>query len=454
VPDSPEQLTDRILSSVLRITVRPDQKTDAFGNKLTFLPGVKAELESDGKSLLLGVETLDTAIIEAGSHTPDGKPFGYLLASFKRIMRAFRTSKHGDPVDIRNEVLKEAKRMCFSYCIFAATMPYMFDAEETERNVLADYFLKDPDSDGGICPDFLTEAMLRWPGEDDAIKNLLVGAVEQISADLSKMTMNDNYKPSMLALRTCSLYPTLLDALTQSSKFLPADVPIERFEYESILGPFFSLSPLHPNVALSYFMGSEVQGQSYVTNNQNAVRLTLRTHQDELLEITNRIVKSGKGQRERMLDWFAHVINKNHKRRATWRDDKIISTDGFMVNITTILDRLCEPFMDHTFSKVDRIDVNYLRRNPRVEINDETKINADQKASDEFYATTVDGESNFISEVFFLTVAAHHYGTEALHAYLTKLEREVKHFEKEVAKMELQRARYATVSTPLSDEHL
>lgn len=52
----------------------------------------------------------------------------------------------------------------------------------------------DPDGDGGICHDFLTEAISRFP-EDDTVEGALVGAVEDLSRQLSKMTMNDDYKP-------------------------------------------------------------------------------------------------------------------------------------------------------------------------------------------------------------------------------------------------------------------
>lgn len=104
--------------------------------------------------------------------------------------------------------------------------------------------------------------------------------------------------------------------------------------------------------------------------------------------------------------------------------------------------------MDATFSKIDRIDVDYLRRSPRVQIQDETKINADQKTSDEFYAHKAEGTSNFITEIFFLTVAAHHYGIEAANSKLSNLQRELKHLEKQVANFETERHKFAHVSSP------
>lgn len=193
------------------------------------------------------------------------------------------------------------------------------------------------------------------------------------------------------------------------------------------------------------FLGTTGQPENIVHNVQNSQRIALKTHQDELFDVVNVMIKGSKTTRERILDWFALVVNSNHKRRALQVDWASVSSDGFMVNITTVLDRLCEPFMDATFSKVHRIEVEYLRRSPRVNIKDETKINADQSASDEFYSQQVEGTSNFISEVFFLTVAAHHYGTEAANTQLSNKERSVRQFEKEIARMEAERPKFIHV---------
>lgn len=115
------------------------------------------------------------------------------------------------------------------------------------------------------------------------------------------------------------------------------------------------------------------------------------------------------------------------------------------MNITVVLDGLCDPFMDATFSKVSRIEADYLRRAPRIEIKDETKLNADQNASDAYYETTASGTSNFISEVFFLTLAAHHYGSEATNAMLKNLDKDIKHFQKQMVEIEAERQKVLNV---------
>jgi len=98
--------------------------------------------------------------------------------------------------------------------------------------------------------------------------------------------------------------------------------------------------------------------------------------------------------------------------------------------------------MDATFSKVNRIEPDYFKRSPRVNIQDDTKINADQKTADAFYGQGAQGSSNFISEVFFLTVAAHHYGTGATISKQTDVGRQQRHTERQLAGFEAQRNNY------------
>jgi ubiquitin conjugation factor E4 B len=73
-------------------------------------------------------------------------------------------------------------------------------------------------------------------------------------------------------------------------------------------------------------------------------------------------------------------------------------------------------------------------------MKDETKINADQHASDAFYSQKAEGASNFITEVFFLTVAAHHYGSESLTSKLEQLERDIRRMESMITKYEAERS--------------
>jgi ubiquitin conjugation factor E4 B len=244
------------------------------------------------------------------------------------------------------------------------------------------------------------------------------------------------------ALTAFSKFPALLNGLVDDSMFVSGKVAAPDIEKQTLLGPFFRISPLQIEVTRVYFAAPRTMESSRVKGSQEALQITLAAHQTDLKNVVNAIIRASPEARNRTLDWFASIMNANHKRRAIQVDPKEVASDGFMMNVTVILDHLCEPFMDTTYSKIDRIDVDYFRRSPRVDIKDETKLNADQEQSDAFYAHKVEGASNFISEVFFLTLAAHHYGSEATNSKMTSLDRDIKYYEKNIVMMEAERAKF------------
>lgn len=317
------------MSQIFRLSLKPEVTRDLHGNALHPLPGLKQDLEDQNEPLLLKTALLDQALTEAASNLNSQTPLDYLLTCWKRVSKSFRTLRSNDIETPKFAIIKEARRLCMSYCIFAVTMPEMFGLDSTSENNLVRHLLVEPESDTGLCIDFLTEAVARFE-EDDTIKDALVGAAEQLSSHLSRMTMNDNYRPYVNGMKSLVHFPELVEAMTESPNFVSKSVAAQDIETRTTLGPFFRISALQTEVARSYFYDPTADKTSI----QHALRQTLHTLQEDLFLITNAIVKAGKGPREKILDWFALCNNANHKRRATRVDPKITSSDGFMINIT------------------------------------------------------------------------------------------------------------------------
>ncbi|KAN0085292.1 Ubiquitin elongating factor core domain containing protein [Elaphomyces granulatus] len=436
-----EAFEDRTLGALFKISLREDRQQDIHGQPLVYLPGIKDDLKEQEQGPRIEVGILDQALLEAVSNLGHQKPLDYLLPCWKRVQRlykGFRKSREDDP---KFTIVREARRLCVSYCIFAITLPDIFGLEPSDRSPLKPYLLLDTEDDSGIDFDLLSEFVKRFD-EDEAVKLAFIAAVEEMSDDLATMTINDDYKPYVSALRNLVHHAAIASALTESDRFNASQMPAI-FEQVTLLGPWFHLSPLQANVTTTYFSSPKTRDQAFILNSQRSLRMTQQMLSSDLLDVINHLIRASKDAREKVLDWFATALNINHKRRAMQVDSKTVSSDGFMFNLTTCLDQLCEPFMDAAFTKIDKIDLNYLHRNPRVDLRDETKINADKQASDEFYSKTVDGTSHFISEIFFLTVAAHHYGSESLTSKLEQLEKDLRHMESTINKFELERHKWA-----------
>lgn len=436
-----EEFEDRTLRSLFRLTLDPARTEDVHGHQLHLVGGLRQELEDEGKPIMLTTETLEQAIMEAGSALAKTPPLDWLLASWKRLSRLNKGFKERSPTNLKWVIVQEARRLCMSWCIFAITTPEIFGLETEGRKELADRLLLDPEDDSGLCHDFLIELSSRVV-DDESVKELFAGAVENLSIRLATLTMDSEYRSYTSLLRNLVRYKPLALAITESPMFVDERIPAAELEVKTLLGPYFQISPLQANVTKQYFSSPKTMEEGQAREAQRSLRLTLQAHQNELFDIINELIRVSTSAREKVLDWFALVVNSNHKRRALRVDKSTVSSDGFMINITTCLDQLCEPFMDATFSKINKIEVQYLQRHPHVSMKDETKINADQQTSDAFHDGTVEGKNNFISEIFFLTAAAHHYGTEAAHSMLRELEKDLKHMQKQLDQFETDRHKY------------
>ncbi|KAI9367997.1 ubiquitin elongating factor core-domain-containing protein [Aspergillus egyptiacus] len=443
--DTLEAFEDRTLSAVFKLTLAEDRRKDIHGQRLTYLPGVRSELQEQNRSLRIDTTVLDQALLEAASNQPNGKPLDYLLPCWKRVAKLHKGFRRAGDKDPKFQVICEARRLCMSYCVFALTMPEMFGLDPSGRSPIKPYLLLDPEDDKGVDLDFLNEAVKRFE-EDESIKPAFIAAVEEMSRELSSMSIGDDYKPYVTALRNLVRHAAIAAAITESSIFNASRDPA-RFEKETLLGPWLRLSPLQGSSTMSFFASPKTKDPGSILSAQRSVRMVQELLSSDIFDIINHMIRSSQDARNKILDWFAAALNINHKRRAMQVDPNTVSSDGFMFNLTTCLDQLCQPFMDASFTKIDRIDIGYLHRNPRVDMKDETKINADQHASDAFYAKKTEGTSNFITEIFFLTAAAHHYGSESLTSKLEMLEKDLKHMETTIVKLEAERHKW--VNNPM-----
>jgi ubiquitin conjugation factor E4 B len=306
---------------------------------------------------------------------------------------------------------------------------------------LVPYLLQAPGHPESIDDEFLREAVLRF-SENEDLGAVFVDAMVNISSTLAKLSMEVDFK--IFIDVGCSLLRCRIAPNAEHDAFVNAP-SAPTIETNTILGPFFRLSPLKSETVSVLFGSPRGMDKGSIARSQDSMRHQLSVHQNDLFAITNAFVRASLRTRGRVLDWFANIMNMNHKRRALQVVAKEVASDAFMLNVTRVLDRLCEPFMDTSFSKMDRINADYFRQKPRLDIGDETKLNADQAASDAFYESPAPGNPHFISEIFFLTLASHHYGLEGVVSRLKTLEREIKFYEKNIAVLEDERRKFLNV---------
>lgn len=125
VDESLEAYENKTLGTIFRITLDPNQTFDSSHHKLTYLPNLRQELEDDQAPIMLTKERLDSAILEAASAVPHSKGvLDYLIPCWKRVMKASKALRGN--ASAKDAILKEAKRLCMSNCVFAVEMPDLF----------------------------------------------------------------------------------------------------------------------------------------------------------------------------------------------------------------------------------------------------------------------------------------------------------------------------------------
>lgn len=431
----PLEWEDATLSNLFRISLKADRTQDSRRNRLYYTAGVAAHATAEGLPLRWTSALLDDAIVEAGTALG---PLTYLLSCWKRICR-FQRGFSGRVEPFMTEIVKEARRLCMSYIIFACELPDMFGQENSQGSPLAPYLIREPEGDDGVCHDFLTEIDSRMADDEMAV-SALISALEQLSMNLSRLSFtNPEYQTYLNILSRFVHFKQISIAITLSSRFLPdVDEPASLAEIHSLLGPFFRISTLQIEVQDSYYDAATRNDPQRALNAQRSLQLPGRIHQAQLFEISNSIIRTSAEAREKMLEWFGAFVRLNLRRKGMQADEKKFSSDGFMLNLTSVLDKLCDPFMDSSFSKIDRADIDYFRRNPRIDVDDETKLNADQKEAKQYHSQPVAGSANFITEVFFLTAAMHHYGAGVAQDKLADSDKNLKYLRKNLAQIKLE----------------
>ncbi|CAZ79267.1 unnamed protein product [Tuber melanosporum] len=436
-----EAWEDKALRQIFRVALEPGPRSAGLYVLDDLRKELEEQLDSEGKRPRIDVTILDQLILSVCAR-PEVVPMDYLVGSWRRASNMQRTMSASRMDDRKKNILQTAQRLCLNYGEYCISMPDIFNNDRAFV-LLADRLQTDADEDRGLPQEFLNDLVSRLPDYPD-LNQYFQETLRTLSGRLSEMSMTDNYKPLITALGRLMHHKPIIGILVDLPEFLPPpeDVPANLLEKKTILGPYFQISPLQTAVCKTYFTGAKAKSPTSINDATRALRLSLQTLQDQLYQIVMMIIRGSPVARAKMLDFFARVINLNLKRGAIQVDPTTVASDGFMLNINTVLTKLCEPFMDASFSKIDKIDIEYFRRQPGLDIHEETKINVDENQANEYYSRKVEGSNNFISEVFFLNVAAHHYGLGATETTHDQLAKDIGEMEKHLERFVAERQRW------------
>ncbi|KAM6929752.1 ubiquitin conjugation factor E4 B isoform 2-T2 [Lycodopsis pacificus] len=237
-------------------------------------------------------------------------------------------------------------------------------------------------------------------------------AVKECSFD------SDNFKFPLMALaELCEIKFGKTHPVCSLATSLPLWCPkplspgcgreIQRLSY---VGAFFSLSVFAEDdtkVGDKYFSGPAITMENTRVVSQS-LQHYLESARGDLFKVLHNILLNGE-TRESALNYMAALVNYNVKKAQMQTDDKLVSTDGFMLNFLWVLQQLSMKI------KLETVDPYYIFH-PRCRLvvsTEETRLKATMEELKSWLTglhedTSKFSEPKFPTECFFLTLHAHH----------------------------------------------
>ncbi|SCU91994.1 LADA_0F13520g1_1 [Lachancea dasiensis] len=365
------------------------------------------------------------------------RQFTYLRDCFQRVQVQKRIAKKSQQAD--SSALLEIERLVTGYGLV------LFQLEEFcpgEDNFLR--YIEQIISRADEYTDFLSQMIQRAIQEDSLLEFIesFFTSLKKFIDSLKLFNLNESHASSaVLTLFELfvSFKPVAAVITKVSGFFAEYDVKPNLFEKVTLLGPILTLSPLNASVALHNY-GDNLERTQQQTN---IIHESLQTEHkmilDRLFFIIDRIIRGSNESRTDLLSYFAQIINKNHLRRGDHANANKLASNAFVTNIALLLVRFSQPFLDVSFKKIDKIDVNYFNNlNLILDLSSETRMNSDFKEADEFYdknKKSAEHKPNFISDCFFLTLAYLHYGIGGAILYEEKVTPQVKRMREEIERI-------------------
>lgn len=390
------------------------------------------ELDKD----LLSVEDVDTLLLcQLTENENLTEPFAYLNACFKRCQQQKRVNK-GQLSDSLQATFQEVDRLVIGYGLVA----FQIENFCIHGNIIN--YIRQIVKNVDIYSDFISQLIQRANLEGtlpDFVESFFPNLVKYLTKELQYFDLNDSqtYNAVLTIYEIFLSYKCVASTFTKiSSFFAKFDCKPSEFEKTTLLGPILTLSPLNPNVALRNYGENLERTPQQKKVIHESLQAEHKVIVDRLFFIVDRLLRGSVESRNDLLSYFAQIVNKNHLRRGDHANQSKLASNAFMTNISVILIKFSQPFLDVSYKKLDKIDVNYFNNlNFFIDLSGETRINSDFEEADEFYdknRKSDDCKPNFISDCFFLSFTYLHYGIGGTLLYDEKITPQIKRIKQEI----------------------
>ncbi|CAN6708533.1 unnamed protein product [Malus baccata var. baccata] len=423
---SREELEDIVLRKIFLVSLTGSSDSDS---RIVYLEMTAAEILSEGKELRLTRDLMESVLIDrlSGSFPAVEPPFQYLIGCYKRAYDEGKKIASMKDKNLKSElesVVRQAKKLSVSYCRIHLGNPESFpnpnfDSNKSNASPLLPLIFSEGggsvdgfggsgssgriQSPPGFLEEFFTDSDL------DSLDPILKGLYEELREIVLKVSALGNFQQPLRALYLLVKFPVGARSLVNHPWWIPKGVYLNGrvIERTSILGPFFHVSALpdhpifksQPDVGQQCFSDASTRRPADLLSAFATIKTVMSNLYDGLTEVLLLLLKNA-DTRENVLEYLAEVINKNSSRAHIQVDPLSCASSGMFVNLSAVMLRLCEPFLDANLTKRDKIDPKYVFYSNRLELRGLTALHASSEEVTEWINKanmgSTDGENRLL----------------------------------------------------------
>ncbi|KAJ3033823.1 hypothetical protein HDV00_005788 [Rhizophlyctis rosea] len=446
-----------------------------------YLGGVVEELQSENLPLKITSSTMGQ-VLYARLSLPENADsnavplFDYLVGAWGRtrkqqsilndmVERAKGDEKVQAIAARRRETLEAARGLLLNYSGLVIN-PEMADSFPQVQSVAEQGFaylaprLLLPNADDFLPQAFLEEFVTHY--EKEGLNEIVGPLVNGLVANMRSQNITKDYQTPIRAMLTITSLKPVAAVLPSLRNWNPPNIPAKTIEVLTLLGPFFARPTVFPDadpaIGDTYFASSNpmafgegagheglgARNPGDVKSAWGSLRGITETIQNNLKNIVEAIIRASPESREGVIQYISGVVKANKARGRMHVEMSEVSSDGFMFNLLRVCLKLCDPIMNSNMSRIHLVDPDYLAYSDRLDVTEETKINSDKETYEAYLkewksANPNPSPPNFVSDVFFLTLAMHHYGLLSTIRHYTDLIKQQEELLKAVKRMRAER---------------
>ncbi|XP_030624606.1 ubiquitin conjugation factor E4 B isoform X1 [Chanos chanos] len=338
----------------------------------------------------------------------------YLIERFDSVGMEERKAPKMCSQPLVSQLLSNIRSQCISHAALVLQGALTQPRAPLQPSLLVPYMLC-----RNLPYGFIQELVRMTHQEEEVFKQIFIPILQGLCLAVKECSFDsDNFKYPLMALaELCEIkfgktHP-MCNLITSLPLWCPdslspgAGREVQRL---SFLGAFFSLSVFAEDdskVGDKYFSGPAITMENTRVVSQS-LQHYLESARGDLFKILHNILLNSE-TREAALSYMAAVVNRNVKKAQMQTDDKLVSTDGFMLNFLWVLQQLSMKI------KLETVDPLYIFH-PKCRLNvspEETRLKATMEELKSWLAElhgdpSKFSEPKFPTECFFLTLHTHH----------------------------------------------